>query len=177
MNYILVAAIFFALIFDKLNIFFYLIVSAFLHETGHIAVCLLSGHIPQIEISVFGIKMKGYPKQKHKKLCVLIAGPFVNLVLIILSVIKLHNAFSLNTYIFMSVNILLLLFNCLPVCFLDGGQILELFCDNDIIRKILDVFSVIILLIGTIALTQNNLWSIYTFIIFIIYYLINKYIS
>ena len=174
MKYYLLVIAFFALIFDELNIFFYLVISSFLHESGHIIACFLCGSRPHIDISVFGIKLKGYPNSILKKMVVIICGPAVNLILIIVSMILLSTEFNLNIYVFMVVNTIILLFNCLPIYFLDGGQIAMLFLQNKYIRAILDIISILIVFIVLISVSNNVIISICLFSLFIMYYFINR---
>ena len=174
MKYYLFVIAFFALVFDKLNIFLYFIISSFLHESGHIIACFLCGSRPHIDASVFGLKMKGYPDSKWKKLVVIICGPTVNLFLIIISKYLLLNEFNLNIYVFMVVNVIVLLFNCLPIFFLDGGQIAMLFLQNKYIRIILDIISIFIIFIVLISVSNNVIISICLFSLFIMYYFINR---
>lgn len=174
MKYYLLVIAFFALIFDELNIFFYLVISSFLHESGHIIACFLCGSRPHIDISVFGIKLKGYPNSIMKKLVVITCGPAVNLLLIIISKYLLSNEFNLNIYVFMIINIILLLFNCLPIYFLDGGQIAMLFLQNKYIRAILDIISILIVFIVLLSVSNNKIISICLFSLFVVYYFINR---
>ena len=174
MKYYLLVIAFFALIFDELNIFFYLVISSFLHESGHIIACFLCGSRPHIDASVFGLKLKGYPDSRRKKLVVITCGPAVNLFLIIISKYLLLNEFNLNIYVFMLVNVIVLLFNCLPIFFLDGGQIAMLFLQNKYIRAILDIISILIVFIVLLLVSNNKTISICLFSLFIVYYYINR---
>ena len=174
MKYYLFVIIFFALIFDKLNILFYLIISSVLHETGHIVACFACGSSPQIEVSFFGIKLKGYPDSKLKKVVVTLLGPAVNLFLIIISKYFLSKNFNLNIYVFMVVNTVILSFNCLPIYFLDGGQLVMTFSQNKYIRVLLDIISLIAVLIISLSTSNNIDISVCIFFVFLIYYFINR---
>lgn len=174
MEYIVLSVIFFALIFDKLNIFLFLIISALLHETGHIFSCWLLGIKPKIKISFFGIKLCRYPEEKIKKLIVLISGPFVNILLAIISNSFLYYNFSLKLYTFMCVNLVLFLFNIMPIYFLDGGQVITLLFDNYRISKITDIISVICIGVLTLHFSNNNVVSLLIVCMFLIYYCLNK---
>jgi len=136
LEYITLVIVFFAFVFDRLNIFVFMLISAFLHEAGHILVCIALKTKPKVLISPFGIKLCGYPQNKISKLMVLSGGPFANLLIIIIMSFLLCHSFSLNKYIFMCINIVIMFFNMMPIHFLDGGQIVLLFCDNKIIRNI-----------------------------------------
>ena len=127
MNYILLVIIFFALLFDRLNICFYFLLSVLLHEAGHILICFLMGNKPRIRFSIFGIKLKNYPYEKTKRLFILLAGPAVNLFLIIFCQYKLSVQFTFDIYILWMVNVVILITNILPIYYLDGGQILNMY--------------------------------------------------
>jgi len=174
LEYITFVGIFFALIFDKLNIFLFLIISSVIHEIGHITACLLFGIKPKLRISVFGAKLYNCTTSSVKKLFILMCGPLANLWLVLIAMCFLHTNFSLKLYIFMCINIVLFMFNILPVHFLDGGQILLLLTDNKITRNVMDIVSFIILFLSVYILSNNIYSSAFALIIFAIYYYINK---
>lgn len=177
MNYLLFVIIFFALIFDRLNIFLFLIISSILHETGHIAVCIISGVKPVVKPSVFGIKLCNYPKTRVKKTAVVMAGPFTNFIIILICYYLLKNDFRLNIYIFMLVNTVVFIFNMLPVYFLDGGQLVSIFFDNPTIHNILDVLSFVFIFTAVIVCSSDKIISLFALLIFAVYYCINRYLN
>lgn len=160
--------------FDRLNIFFYLIISALLHEAGHIIADIACGYKPRIKVSVFGICLKNYPFEKRKKFWVLICGPLVNILLIAASCALLNFNFSVNRYIFMCVNIVLLIFNILPVSFLDGGQLLNIFVSNKKILTAAEIISLLLITVILFYLTENKTVSAVGISLFLTYYCINK---
>ena len=166
--------IFYALLFDRLNIFLYLLASSVLHEAGHISACLVSRKKPRLTVSVFGIKLSDYPEEKYKKLFVLLAGPMINLSMTILSYHRLKAGFSLYVYIFMCVNFAVFVFNMLPVYFLDGGQILKIFCNNAVIQKIFEITAWFFITGIIVFFADNIVISAVAATIFFIYYYINK---
>ena len=174
MKYLLLVLIFFALMFDRLNIFFYLIISALLHETGHIIADIACGYKPRIKVSVFGICLKNYPIETRKKFLVLICGPLVNILLIAASCALLNFNFSVNRYIFMCVNIVLLIFNILPVSFLDGGQLLNIFVSNKKILMAAEIISLLLITVVLFYLTDNKAASLLGISVFLTYYCIKK---
>ncbi|MBE6887000.1 MAG: hypothetical protein E7484_01120 [Ruminococcaceae bacterium] len=145
-----------------------------MHEAGHIIACIILGTKPRIELSVFGIKLIGYPRTKGKKFIVLISGPLINLAMVAISVFLLKINFSLNIYVFMVINYVILIFNCLPVFFLDGGQIVALFCADPMVRKTLDIISIAVFCVMTAVFSNNIYTSAAMVSLFIIYYFINK---
>lgn len=174
MQYIYIILIFFALVFDRLNIFAYLIFSSLCHEAGHILVCKLLGYTPSVKLSIFGARLSGFPQNRYQKLAVIVAGPFVNLIFIIISLLILSAEFSLDIYIFCCINAVILLFNMLPVSFLDGGQIIGIFVQNSTIQKTLDILS-FVLIFGFILYFSANIYhSFAAAAIFAVYYLFSK---
>ena len=174
MKYLLLVLIFFALMFDRLNIFFYLIISALLHEAGHIAADIACGYKPKVKVSVFGICLKNYPTETRKKVLVLICGPLVNIILVIVSCVLLSINFSINLYIFVCVNIVLLILNILPVGFLDGGQLLNIFVSNKKILIAAEINSLLLITVVLLYLTENKAASLLGISVFLTYYCINK---
>ncbi len=174
MSYFFLCITFFALLFDKLNIFLFLIISSAFHEIGHIFACLMCGCKPSLRISLFGIKLSNYPNNKYKKLFILICGPLVNLIFILICILLNSYKFKLNRYVFMCVNIVLLTFNIMPINFLDGGQIIYLFCDNYYMQKALDVISFLLIIFVIFIVSSNITISLIVLFIFVIYYILNN---
>ncbi len=126
------------LITKQIKIYAILMVFAFIHEMGHLIIGLLLGFKPMsINITPYGlqIEFKIYCEEYNKKvkkgniLCVkraiiALAGPITNLVLVLLFIIlPLENIEFNNTIIYS--NILIGLFNLIPIYPLDGGRILK----------------------------------------------------
>lgn len=106
-------------IFDKTGTIFLCLLSGVLHETGHLAVLLLSREKPkEIHVTPFGMRIErqsdGFLSIRKEILCAF-AGPFVNFLLALI----FHGSY------FSKVNLTIGLFNLLPCEPLDGGKILE----------------------------------------------------
>ena len=112
-----------------------IIIFAFIHELGHLFVGILLGMKPnKIELMPYGLsisfnivpkdfnkKIKNGNIMELKKIMVALAGPVVNAILIILFInYRVENSLE---YIYS--NLLLLLFNLLPIYPLDGGRVLK----------------------------------------------------
>lgn len=116
-----------------------IIVFAIIHELGHLMAGLIMGMKPEkIELMPYGIsisfklKPKDYNKKilkanllEIKKILVAIAGPFTNLLIIIFATHLKIELFS--NLIIIYANLLLILFNLVPIYPLDGGRILRNF--------------------------------------------------
>lgn len=114
-----------------------IMVLAILHEFGHLFAGLILGMKPEkMEFRPYGVSIsfkltpKDYNKKvikgnilEIKKIIVAFAGPAVNLILIIISTYFKINIFTQLAFIY--ANILLIVFNLLPIYPLDGGRILK----------------------------------------------------
>lgn len=122
---------------NQIEIYVLIMCFAIIHELGHLLVGLLLGFKPnRIEINPFGLSisfkfnLKDYNKKikkanliEEKKILVAMAGPIINL-LIIFIINRLNiNIYEKNMIIYS--NLLLFLFNSLPILPLDGGRILK----------------------------------------------------
>lgn len=106
---------------DKTNTIFLCLLSAIIHEAGHLAVLLLNSEKPkEIRITPFGMRIERLPDLsmsfKREILCAF-AGPFINILVFLL--------FKGNR--FSEINLTIGLFNLLPCEPLDGNKILENF--------------------------------------------------
>lgn len=121
----------------NIGIYAILMLFALIHEIGHLVCGILLGFKPQsISIIPFGfklgfkvkcddynIKIKKGNKLTLKKILIAFAGPFTNLIcIVLLSFFKNHITWYQNA---IYANILLILFNLIPIYPLDGGRILQ----------------------------------------------------
>ena len=109
----------------QIEIYAYLMIFALIHELGHLFMGVLLGLKPTtLKIMPFGIcivfeRYEDIARIHVKKLLVAIAGPFVNLIIATIGII-----INMNLNIIYS-NILIAIFNFLPIYPLDGGRILK----------------------------------------------------
>lgn len=116
----------FAIIFyltKQIRIYTILMIFAFIHELGHLLAGILMGlKAKEIDIMPFGVSInfEDYSnKYIAKKIIIAIAGPLVNIIIVILGVYN-----NWEEEIIYS-NILIGLFNLIPLYPLDGGRILK----------------------------------------------------
>ena len=121
----------------QLGIYSMIMLFAIVHEFGHLLAGLLLGMKPEkMEIKPYGVSIsfkltpKDYNKKikkgnvlEIKKMIVAFAGPLTNLLIIIILLQCNFKIFSQLIMIY--ANILLILFNLLPIYPLDGGRILQ----------------------------------------------------
>ena len=136
--------------------FFILLFLAIAHEMGHMAMAFFLGERPKkITLTVLG--PIGFVENfenisDNKKIAILLAGPIVSLILIF--------TFK-NNHNLMGANLVILLFNLLPIYPLDGGQIFFIIMSkrigmlnaNILSIKIAKIFLVFIYILGVIQMT------------------------
>ena len=123
----------------QIEIYGMLMLFAFLHELGHFFAGIILGFKPKaLKINPLGLSISFWVKSKDynrricygnilavKKLLIAIAGPMVNFILVIFFSVFNLNIFNINTEIVIYSNILIGLFNLIPIYPLDGGRILK----------------------------------------------------
>lgn len=120
--------IFIALFFvtKQIEIYLILMIFALLHELGHLGVGMLLGFKPNsITINPLGVSLIFKTKIEDaenilciRRLIIALAGPMVNLAILIIGIL-------LKRDIIIYGNLLLLIFNLIPIYPLDGGRILK----------------------------------------------------
>lgn len=130
------------LITRNIGIYAILMFFALIHELGHLLCGLLLGFKPEsISIIPFGfnlgfkvkcddynIKIKKGSRLTVKKILIALAGPLTNLFCILILFIIQNVTTSINVYQFQNAiyaNILIILFNLIPIYPLDGGRIMQ----------------------------------------------------
>lgn len=133
----------------QIQIYGILMLFAIFHEIGHMIAGILLGFKPNtIEIMPFGLsigfegRVENYNKKigkanilTLKKLFIAISGPLTNLIFIILFLIFPISFFGIEKQTIIYVNILIGIFNLIPIYPLDGGRIakclLHIFCGKE----------------------------------------------
>ena len=166
---------------NQLNLYMCIMFFAFLHEIGHLLVGLILGLKPEkIEIMPFGFFLKFRPNthdnKKHRifiNILVSAAGPITNFI-IILIILFLHISF-LGRDIAVYSNLLIMVFNLMPIYPLDGGRvlkdILEIFYgrikSEIIINKISNAYMIFLTMIASMAIYYIKNIAIFLIIIYL----------
>lgn len=131
------------LLCGKIVLLFNYLLALFLHEIAHLVVASRRGYaLKKFKLNMFGLAVELNEKIDEKdQFAINIAGPLLNLFLCVLCLATYWlfpiSYFYLNTFCF--ANLILALFNLLPVYPLDGGKIFRGMIKSDKAYKILDV--------------------------------------
>lgn len=110
---------------------------AFIHELGHLLAGIILGMKPKkLEIVPYGVRISFelFPKDYNikiqkgnlleiKKIIVALAGPITNILILIIALYINTNIVS--QFIIVYINILLIIFNLIPIYPLDGGRMIK----------------------------------------------------
>lgn len=121
----------------QIHIYALIMIFALIHELGHLLAGLLCGMRPEkLEIKAYGVRVsfKLFPKDYNikvgkgnkleiKKIFVALSGPLTNILIILLSLNLPIEIFTKLMIIYS--NILIIIFNLIPIYPLDGGRILK----------------------------------------------------
>ena len=140
--------------------------SSLLHETGHLLIMTSVGNKPQaVRFEITGMNIIRQPDLKistKNEILIALGGPFINLICFLISVVTLCIYNNENILTFGCINLILMIFNLLPIIRLDGGLALYYVLlqkhDNITCSKILKITSVIFI-------TIIYAWGFYAFIL------------
>ena len=126
----------FAIIFyftKQIHIYALLMLFAFCHEMGHLLCGIFMGLKPKslkimpmglsIEFEIYSKNIKN--KLQIKKICIALAGPIANIIIILITIIFSKNIETILYGEIIYSNLLIAIFNLLPIYPLDGGRILK----------------------------------------------------
>ncbi len=110
----------------QVKIYSILMLFALLHEITHMITGIILKLRPrELKINPFGISVRfeAYDKSELKKILIAISGPALNIVLaVIFNILKIETE---TRYLMVYANVILGIFNLLPIYPLDGGRIMK----------------------------------------------------
>ena len=180
--------LFLFLLTSQFEIYIILFIFAILHELGHLAAGLILKFKPEeMRLTPLGLQIsfKTRPKEikakeiKIKRAIIAIAGPLVNLVIAVITiVVAAISGNGQNMYIYQIIiysNLLIGMFNLIPIYPMDGGRILKeilsISCGRKKAYKITYITSKTILILLTAVSSIAILYIQNIAILFILAYL------
>lgn len=155
---------------DQIILYVTMLIFCFIHEFGHLCMGMLLGMIPEkIEFNPFGLSIsfktnKLFQNKKSfeiKNILIAFAGPATNLLLIV--IIFMMNLDENIKATLLYINILIGIFNLLPIFPLDGGRILKSFLHIYFSEEIVNTYSYKISYIIMICITVISSIAVYYF--------------
>ena len=183
--------IFFVLFYltKQIKLYATIMVLCVIHELGHVVMGLIMGlKIEKIEIMPLGlsvsfkINIDDYNKKirkgnilQFKRIAIAAAGPFTNLVMLLIVLNTNINLKIVSNEILAYANILIMLFNLLPIYPLDGGRILKEIIhifegsikSKIYIRKVSKAVMIMLTMLGSIAIVYLKNIAIFFIIIYL----------
>ncbi len=169
-SYIFACAVTLFIASDRSGIVIPTLISVILHEIGHtFCLYLFKCKIKSVKLLVGTVRIEYEENLKDfEKIISLFFGPFVNAIVAVVGLL-------LNNEILCAINLVLSLYNLLPIKGLDGGSIFEIiilkFLPHKLVKIVILVtsFSICLLLICFFLLNLKNLTFNYSAILFVIY--------
>ncbi len=174
-SFFLCIVLFFLLLFDRLNVVLFCVVSSVIHESVHVVLYMvLYKEIPSLKFSIFGISLKNDNINLNKNLIIILTAPLINLLIAIIGIINLNIKFRMNLFVFSYINLILGILNLLPIEYLDGARVYDiLFYKYSKYSKILNIISLLFLFSVSLNFSKDKIQTLISLMIFSVYFLIN----
>lgn len=180
----------------QIEIYAMLMIFAILHECGHLIAGLIMGFKPEkinimpIGLSIsFKIPIENYNKKVEKsnilsvkKIIIAFAGPIINIMIALIVTFINFNFTEVQRLNIIYANIIIFIFNLLPIYPLDGGRILKQFIkiNKGVIKSlqythiIQNIFIIFLTFVSSIAIYYLENISILIIIIYLWILVINE---
>lgn len=168
------AIIIILIITKQIEIYVWLMLFAFIHEMAHTIVGLILKLKPKtLEIQPFGVGIifESFENSERNKIIIALAGPITN---ILIALIFIFIKIKVQTTI-VNVNILLAMFNLIPIYPIDGGRILKAILTTKegkeraetAINKVSNITLIIITLLSSILILVYKNIGLFIIIIYL----------
>ena len=177
------------LLTNQILLYAILMLFAFIHEIGHLLAGLILKLKPKlIRITPFGLSItfEGYGENVHNKanrnkIFIALAGPVTNIILVIIFMLIPDWNFIVSKEILVYSNLIIAMFNLMPIYPLDGGRILENVLKYkmnniksvEITNKVSNLLAIIITILAIIFVFYIKNIAVF-FVILYLWYLIVK---
>lgn len=177
------------LLTNQILLYAILMLFAFIHEIGHLLAGLILKLKPKlIRITPFGLSItfEGYGEKIHnninrKRILLALAGPVTNIILVIIFMLIPDWNFIVSKEILVYSNLIIAMFNLMPIYPLDGGRILENVLKYkmnniksvEITNKVSNLLAIIITILASIFVFYIKNIAVF-FVILYLWYLIVK---
>lgn len=173
----------------QIELYATIMILCIIHELGHVLMGIIMGmKIEKVEIMPFGLSVSfkididDYNKKikkgsilQLKRIVIAAAGPITNLLMLIVVLNAKINFKIVSNEVLAYANILMMLFNLLPIYPLDGGRILKEFIhifegsikSKIYIRKVSKAFIILLTMIGSVGIIYLRNISIFIIIIYL----------
>ena len=183
--------IFFVLFYltKQIKLYATIMVLCIIHELGHVLMGIIMGlKIEKIEIMPLGLsvsfkvniddynkKIRKGNRLQLKRIAIAAAGPFTNLIMLLMVLNTNINLKIVSNEILAYANILIMLFNLLPIYPLDGGRILKEFIhifegsikSKKYIRKVSKAVMILLTMISSIAIIYLRNIAIFLIVLYL----------
>lgn len=157
-SFLFCAALCFMLVIDRTGLIIPTLFSVFIHESGHLLAMWAADCQPRaIRLIPTSVQIvRGFSTKKYGEIAITVCGPAANLVIFGVLLANYFIFKSEQSFTFSILNLVIAVFNLLPVSGLDGGTLLTLaiahFTDiyraERIVRIITAVFAFVAFLLG-----------------------------
>ena len=183
----------------QIDLYASVMIFAFLHELGHLVAGIVCGLKPRnicimplgfsisfnLQTDDYNIKVGKTSILSMKKILIALSGPVVNMILAVIILVFNIEILGVNTETLIYANIIIAIFNLLPIYPLDGGRIirsvLEIFLNRMNAVKYTNIISNITVCLITVIASFGILYFKNIAIIFVVMYILfinyreNKY--
>ncbi len=173
-SFLFCAVLCFMLVVDRTGLIIPTLFAVFIHETGHLLAMWAADCQPKvIRLIPTSVQIvRGFSPKKCGEIAITICGPAANLVIFGVLIANYFMFKNEQSLIFSLLNLVIAVFNLLPVSGLDGGTLLtaaisqftDIYKAESVVRIITAVFAVVAFLLG-VYLASSGTVNISVFIV------------